>query len=145
MDVFPVYSCLERVHRGLRHCGPLDGTTHRHTLRNPLCGDEVTVSAIVEKERVLACHFEGRGCALCRASASLLTEAVRGKELSQVKRLAEELFAFLHSSKEVEPDSQTIHRLGDMVALSGVREHISRRRCATLPWEAMLLGLFEVT
>ncbi len=121
-------------HRQPQHFGPLPDATQHARLVNPLCGDEVTVSVCIAAETISACHFEGHGCALCRASASLLTVSVRGQSVQQARALGQTLLTFLQQ----EEDSQTPEGIGDLVALSGVREHPSRRRCATLPWEALL-------
>ncbi len=128
-------------HRAPHHFGPLDGATHRARLSNPLCGDEVIISAVVEGSNVSVCHFEGHGCALCRASASLLTDAVCGQNIQAISQLCEQLLAFLAPPEGTTEASQPSTELGDLAALSGVREYPSRRRCATLPWEALRLAI----
>ena len=124
-------------HRAPHHFGPLPAATHRAKLSNPLCGDEVTISAVVDGGVVSVCHFLGHGCALCRASASLLTDAIQGQNRHAIEQLSKLVFAFLQDSADSERDDQARADLGDLVALSGVREYPSRRRCATLPWEAL--------
>ena len=121
-------------HRKPHHFGPLPDATHHVRLVNPLCGDEVTISASIHHDAIAACHFEGHGCALCRASASLLTVSVRGQSVQQARALGQTLLNFLQH----ETDAQEPEGIGDLIALSGVREHPSRHRCATLPWEALL-------
>lgn len=115
--------------------GPLPGHTHEALLHNPLCGDTVTLRLRVEDSVVREARFEGQGCALSRASASLLSVAVLGATPAQALALAAELSRFLargHEQAEVDRA-----RLGELVALEGVREVPSRLRCATLPWEAL--------
>lgn len=132
-------------HRDPHHFGPLPEATHRGQLSNPLCGDEVTIALVLEATppataSISRCHFEGHGCAVCRASASLLTDAVWGLSVAAARGLADSLLQFLRSTPKSEGDQGTAsgEGLGDLVALSGVREYPSRRRCATLPWEALL-------
>lgn len=128
-------------HRAPHHFGPLATATHRARLTNPLCGDEVIIAAQVDGTVVTACHFEGHGCALCRASASLLTDAVTGRSRDQIERSCEQLLAFLQTPQSADAESQSAEELGDLRALSGVRDYPSRRRCATLPWEALRSAL----
>ena len=136
-------------HRAPHHFGPLQGATHRAQLSNPLCGDEVIIAAILDGDHITACQFEGHGCALCRASASLLTDAVSGQSRQGAAQICEQLLAFLNApqdeSQESDPAAlratESSTELGDLAALSGVREYPSRRRCATLPWEALRLAI----
>jgi len=132
-------------HRDPHHFGPLPEATHRCQLSNPLCGDEVTIALVLEAApasvaSISHCSFEGHGCAVCRASASLLTDAVHGLSVLAARGLADSLLNFLRTTpkSEGEEGTETPEGLGDLVALSGVREYPSRRRCATLPWEALL-------
>lgn len=124
-------------HREPHHFGPLPEATHHCKLSNPLCGDEVRIMLVVDASLVSRCHFEGHGCALCRASASLLTDAVKGQSIGFARELAELLQRFLSGPPEAEPPEG----IGDLGALSGVRDYPSRRRCATLPWEALTAAL----
>lgn len=124
-------------HREPHHFGPLVEATHQCKLKNPLCGDEVRISLVIAGECISRCHFEGHGCSLCRASASLLTDAVTEQTIAFARSLAERLLQFLRSAD----DSDSPEGIGDLVALGGVREYSSRRRCATLPWEALQTAL----
>jgi len=126
-------------HREPHHFGPLPDATHHCKLSNPLCGDEVRISLVISGDVIARCHFEGHGCALCRASASLLTDAVQTQTVASARRLTDCLLQFLSSPAQVDsPDG-----IGDLVALSGVREYSSRRRCATLPWEALQTAILR--
>ncbi len=106
---------------------------------NPLCGDRVTVWLDVQDERIQAVSFEGTGCAISTASASLMTEAVTGKPLAEVQELFERFHAMLTGdpSQPAEPDPA----LGKLEAFSGVREFPVRVKCATLAWHTLQSAL----
>lgn len=116
--------------------GALDGATHAATLDNPLCGDTVTMRVVVEEERVRDAKFEARGCALCRASASMLTKHAIGRSTADIAVLVARFESFVAGE---EPD----HALGDLVAFRGVQGARSRRACATLPFRALARALVE--
>jgi nitrogen fixation NifU-like protein len=125
-----------------RNKGRLDDPTGFAEGHNPLCGDNVTVTLRTEHGRVKEIAFEGAGCAVSTASASLMTEAVKGKTLDE----AESLFRrFQHMVTEV-GESTAGEDLGDLQVLAGVRAYPVRIKCATLPWHtlhAALLGEAE--
>lgn len=119
--------------------GPLPSATHEASVHNALCGDNVTLRLRVEGDTIAEARFEGDGCALSRASASLLTLAVAGRSRPEAEALAAELDRLL--SRGPEHDAADRPRLGDLVSLEGVRDVPARRRCATLPWEALRAAL----
>jgi nitrogen fixation NifU-like protein len=107
---------------------------------NPLCGDQITVFLDVEGGRIQKVRFEGVGCAISTASASLMTEAVEGKTVEE----ARELFDRVHhmvTEEGKEPDEALEGELGKLEALSGVREYPVRIKCATLAWHALKAAL----
>jgi nitrogen fixation NifU-like protein len=104
---------------------------------NPSCGDEISVYARVEDGVIQDVRFEGRGCSISQASASMMTEQVRGKSLQEVKALIEEFKGMMQGRPAEEG------RLGDLVALQGVRRFPVRVKCATLAWMALLQGVQE--
>jgi nitrogen fixation protein NifU and related proteins len=120
-----------------RNLGPLPGRTHEARAHNPLCGDTVTLRLALGDGRIAEARFEGQGCALSRASASLLTLAVTGKTREEAIALAAELDRLIGADHD-HADRAT---LGDLTALEGVRDVPARRRCATLPWEALRSAL----
>ena len=136
-----------------RNYGPLPGATHQAAIDNPLCGDMISVALQVESKvqdpaappRIQVARFAGDGCAIARASASLLTTMVTGKTVVEARALAAELQRFLASpspTDAAEPDhSAEFPALGELVALQGLRSVPSRRRCGTLPWEALVAAL----
>ena len=102
--------------------------------RNPLCGDEVTLSlAFGDDGRVRDVRFTGRGCSISQAAASMLTEAVRGKTRDEVEALLARYTAMVHGDAAAKDDPS----LGELRALSGVSRFPARIRCATLAWSAL--------
>ena len=103
---------------------------------NPLCGDRLTLYVKVEGDRVADVAFQGVGCAISKASASLMTEAVKGKTIAEARALFERFHDMVTSSPETDaPD------LGKLSVLSGVREYPTRVKCASLAWHTMKAAL----
>ena len=126
-----------------RNFGPLATANRSARGDNPLCGDKIRLALEVEGGRIAEVAFEGAGCAISTASASLMTEAVRGKTVEEVH----ELFHRFHDlmTGKAEPGAAG---LGKLEALGGVREYPMRVKCATLAWhtlEAALAGDGEET
>jgi nitrogen fixation protein NifU and related proteins len=114
----------------------LDCANHRAKGHNPLCGDQVTVYLKVADDVIEDLSFEGAGCAISTASASLMTEALKGKKIAEV----EHLFDDFH--KMVTTDEDEAHpELGKLEALAGVREFPARVKCATLAWHTLQAAL----
>lgn len=116
--------------RSPRNFHALDSATHRADGHNPLCGDQLTVYARVQDGVVQEVSFIGHGCAISTASASLMTEAVSGMEISEIDTLFRHIHAML---TEAHPDCD----LGKLEVLSGVREFPARVKCATLAWHTL--------
>lgn len=116
--------------RNPRNFHALENATHYADGHNPLCGDQLTVYAIVKDGIVQEVSFIGHGCAISKSSASLMTEAVQGKTIAEV----EDLFKNIHTMlTEAHPDCD----LGKLEVLSGVREFPARVKCATLAWHTL--------
>ncbi len=116
-----------------RNFGRLEGATHKAEGFNPLCGDQLTLYLRVgEDGRIEEVAFEGKGCAISTASASLLTEAVKGKTLEE----AERLFRGFHGMIMDEPAAEPVE-LGKLEVLAGVKEFPTRVKCATLAWHTL--------
>jgi nitrogen fixation NifU-like protein len=122
--------------RAPRNEGPLAGATHEATADNPLCGDVVTMRCIVDGDHVRAARFEGRGCALARAAASILTTRAAGATPTELRTLAATFEQFVRDA----PDAP-VPDLGELAAFAGVRAAKSRRTCATLAFRALLEAL----
>ena len=104
--------------------------------KNPLCGDEITVYLTVDGDDVVQdVAFQGTGCAISTASASLMTEAIKGKRCDEVR----ELFARFHELVTCEKKDGA--GLGKLVVFAGVREFPMRVKCATLPWHTVRSAL----
>jgi nitrogen fixation NifU-like protein len=99
---------------------------------NPLCGDEITIHAKVGEGRVAEVTFEGRGCSISQASASMLTESVGGKPIGEAGALAADFRSMMEGRHE--PDEG---RFGDLVALKGVVKYPVRIKCAVLAWDVL--------
>jgi len=104
---------------------------------NPLCGDEVRVSLRVRDGIVEDVRFEGKGCSISQASASMMTERVKGRTVAEAKSLIGAFRAMMHGEAGGGED------LGDLEALSGVRKFPIRVKCATLSWTTLELALAE--
>jgi nitrogen fixation NifU-like protein len=99
---------------------------------NPLCGDRVTVYLRIEDGRVVDASFQGSGCAISKASASLMTDTVKGKTLQEVEELFEKFQAMITRT----PD-EPVDELGKLSVLAGVRQFPMRVKCASLPWHTL--------
>ena len=121
-----------------RNFGPLENANRTAEGRNPLCGDEIRVYLRLDGDTIEDIKFEGRGCAISKASASMMTMSLKGKSTEE----AEQLFQSVHdmltgeSDPEADPDE-----MGRLAVLSGVREFPVRVKCASLGWHAMRAAL----
>jgi len=123
--------------RAPRNAGALADATHQATIDNPLCGDTVTLHARVESGVIRDIAFEGRGCALSRAAASIMTTMVHGRTTDASRDLAAAFERFVQSA----PDAAVPEELGELRAFAGVRRFRSRRVCALLGFRALLRAL----
>ena len=120
-----------------RNFRELENATTRMEGYNPLCGDRVTVYVKLDDGRIEDMSFQGSGCAISRASASMMTATIKGKTIEE----AERLFGAFHEmvTGGVEPGDED--DLGDLEVLAGVAEFPSRVKCATLSWHSMMSAL----
>jgi nitrogen fixation NifU-like protein len=114
-----------------RNFRELEGATGHSEGKNPLCGDQISVWVKVEGGRVKEATFTGQGCAISKASASLMTSAIAGKTTGEVNAIFEHFHAMV-TGKEA-PDAS----LGSLRALGGVSKYPIRVKCASLAWHAM--------
>jgi nitrogen fixation protein NifU and related proteins len=118
--------------------GPIEGATCTLDGHNPLCGDQLTLYLTLEDGRITDIGFEGAGCAISQASASLMTDMLKG--LSDEQAL--DLFARVHAMLTVEPtEGSPEPEVGKMIALSGIWEYPTRVKCATLAWQTLRAAL----
>ena len=137
MDLTDLYRDVIVDHnRNPRNFGKLEHANRTAEGNNPLCGDRLHVFVEVEGDVVRDIRFECKGCAISTASASLMSEAVKGKRLGEVRNLFEEVHAML-----TRHDAPVPADLGKLAALSGVREFPARVKCASLAWHTLNAAL----
>lgn len=112
--------------------------THICPGHNPLCGDHLTVYVAAKGDVVADVSFEGSGCAISKASASMMTEAVKGKTLEEVRSIFNEFHNMLMGELDVK---SAPHHLGKLAIFEGVKEYSSRVKCASLSWHALVGAL----
>jgi nitrogen fixation NifU-like protein len=122
--------------RSPRHFGSLPSPTHQARGQNPSCGDDLQVTMNVAQGQVQDIRFSGKGCAICIASASMMTEAVQGRDVAVAQQLHERYRAVL--TGELEPEAA---HLGKLISLAGVRRYPGRIKCALLGWHALMHAL----
>ena len=121
-----------------RNFGAPEDANHHAEGHNPLCGDQLTVHVTLEDGLVKDVGFEGQGCAISKASASLMTEAVKGMPAAEAEKLFEAFHALVTSDPRSEPDDSA---LGKLAVFGGVREFPMRVKCATLCWHTLKSAL----
>ncbi len=121
-----------------RNCRALDGPHHEADGHNPLCGDRLKVFARLEGDKITEVSFQGNGCAISMASASMMTQALEGKTLNEAARLVGEFTQLVRGEGSHDPET-----LGKLVVFSGVSEFPVRVKCATLPWHTLKAALAE--
>lgn len=115
-----------------RNFGSLADANYCKCGHNPLCGDKLTLSIKVKEEIIEDIRFEGNGCAISVASASLMTEAIKGKTIAQMETLFAEFHALVTTG-----NAESAENLGKLVVFSGVSEFPVRVKCATLAWHTL--------
>ncbi len=119
-----------------RNVGELPNPTVRAEGTNPLCGDEIAFSLYLDGDRVRDIRFQGKGCAISQATASMLTEEIKGKSLAEVRQLIQAMKGLMQGQ---EPDPSV--DLGNLETLAGVRKFPVRIKCAALSWNVLEQGL----
>jgi nitrogen fixation protein NifU and related proteins len=117
-----------------RNYGKLEGANREQEGLNPLCGDHMVIYLQLGDDKIENVGFEAQGCAISKASASLMTDAVKGKTPGEVEELFQRVHAMLTAPQGTEPD---LEGLGKLAVLSGVRDYPSRIKCASLGWHAL--------
>jgi nitrogen fixation protein NifU and related proteins len=121
-----------------RNRGILEDGSHTINMNNPTCGDRIQLTMKVEDGIVRDVKYEGEGCSISMSSASMMTQAIKGKKIEEALKLAK-IFSDMIQGKEYDEDVD----LGDIEALQGVSKFPARIKCATLAWKAMEKGLKE--
>ncbi len=137
MDLRDLYRDVIVDHnRSPRNFGRLEPADAHAEGVNPLCGDRLDLYVSFDGERMRELKFEGKGCAISIASASLMTEALKGRTRAEAQRWFEALHSLL-----TRPDYEPAFDLGKLAALSGVREFPARVKCASLCWHTLNAAL----
>lgn len=132
-----LYQQIILDHSKERHgAGPLEGADAEHHEYNPTCGDEITLRVKLDPahERIEQVAWEGDGCSISMASASVLTDLVQGRPVDEALATADVFREMLRSKGEGEPDEDV---LGDAIAFHGVAKYVMRIKCAMLGWVAL--------
>ena len=116
-----------------RNFGEIEGADRHAEGYNPLCGDRLTVYLNLEKDVITEAAFQGSGCAISKASASLMTDAVKGKTVAEARLLFDRFHAMITNSANENFESQ----VGKLAVLAGVRDYPMRVKCAILAWHAL--------
>lgn len=124
-----------------RNFGVLENATHKAEGHNPLCGDHLTLTLKVDGEKVDGIAFTGESCAICKASASMMTAAVKGKARQEAETLIQEFRDMATGTLDF--DKQP-HHLGRLTVFAGVRDLPTRVKCAILPWHTLHAALNSV-
>jgi nitrogen fixation NifU-like protein len=124
-----------------RNFGTLEHPSRTARGHNPLCGDRLTLQVALEGDRIKDVAFEGSGCAISKASASLMTEAIKGHTIDE----AQALFDRFHSLVTTPPDVPvSTEGLGKLAVFAGVREYPARVKCASLAWHTMKNAVADI-
>ena len=137
-------------YRSPRNRGELEPPAAHAVGHNPLCGDEIDVYLLVADGLVTDVKVGGQGCSISQSSASMMSQAVKGKPVAEVRALVRRFKGMMSIEDETEPDSDVAAaaaavKLGDLEALQGVVKFPVRIKCATLAWNTLLSALDEAT
>ena len=125
-----------------RNKGKCEGYTNDAKAHNPLCGDKVHIYLKLNNEKLIEdLSFEGEGCAISLASASILTETVKGKDLSFIKKISEDFIKMIKNKTKITINSLTADQITTIASLSGVQEFPMRVKCATMVWHTLLSAI----
>lgn len=116
-----------------RNYGVLEHASHHAEGHNPLCGDHLSVALQLQGETIEQIAFQGESCAICKASASMMTAAVKGKTRDQAQALSHEFLAMATGKLDLSQPNQ----IGRLAVFAGVRDLPTRVKCAILPWHTL--------
>ena len=125
-----------------RNKGKCEGFTSDAKAHNSLCGDKVHIYLKLNKDKQIEnLSFEGEGCAISLASASILTETVKGKDLPFIKKISEDFLNMIKNKTKLTINSLTSNQITTIKSLSGVQEFPMRVKCATMAWHTLLSAI----
>ena len=144
MELSTLYQDVILEHnRSPRNFHRMDDADRHAEGRNPLCGDQLAVWLKLDGDRVSDVSFEGSGCAISKASASLMTGAVKGKTLAEIERLFERFHDIV--TGKCPPGAESRREVGKLAVFSGISSFPVRVKCATLSWHALKAALEQGT
>jgi nitrogen fixation NifU-like protein len=124
-----------------RNFGALANASHKAEGHNPLCGDHISVTLKLDGDRVDGIAFQGEACAICKASASMMTASVKGKTRQDAETLIQEFRDMATGKLDLQ---QQPHRLGRLTVFAGVHDLPTRVKCAILPWHTLHAALHSI-
>lgn len=138
VDLDDIYSEVILEHnKHPRNRGRVENATHESHCDNPVCGDKIDLSLRVRNGRIEDVRFLGEGCAISQSSASIMTQMIKGKPVAEAEALGEEFRQMLLEG-DYEPNAA---KLGDLIALQGVKKLHARVKCAVCAWHALRAAL----
>ena len=143
MEIKELYQEIILDHgKNPRNKGRCEGYNHDAKAHNPLCGDKVHIYLKLDEEKkIVDLSFEGEGCAISLASASILTDTLKGKELSFTKKISEDFLNMVKNKTKITLNSLTEDQITTITSLSGVQQFPMRVKCATMAWHTLLSAL----
>ena len=139
MDLKQLYQDIILEHgKSPRNLGKCEGYSHEAKGYNPLCGDKVHVYLKLDSgKKVQSLTFEGEGCAISLASASIMTELVKGKSFEEAKEIMDAFINMIKNTSEIESNHLDEDQKTKLMSLSGVKQFPMRVKCATLSWHTL--------
>ncbi len=128
-------------YRSPRNRGELPPPANKAEGHNPLCGDEITVFVQVDGDVVSDVKVSGQGCSISQSSASMMSQAIKGKSLDEVRALVHRFKVMMSIEEDADDATQPAVKLGDLEALQGVVKFPVRIKCATLAWNTLVEAL----
>lgn len=128
-------------YRSPRNRGELPPPANKAEGHNPLCGDEITVFVQVDGDVVSDVKVSGQGCSISQSSASMMSQAIKGKSLDEVRALVHRFKVMMSIEEDADEAAPTTVKLGDLEALQGVVKFPVRIKCATLAWNTLVEAL----
>ena len=143
MDLKQLYQDIILEHgKSPRNLGKCKGYCHEAKGYNPLCGDKVHIYLKIDnKNKVENLTFEGDGCAISLASASIMTELVKGKSFEETKEIMNAFLKMIKNTSEIQTNHLDENQKTKLMSLSGVKQFPMRVKCATLPWHTLVSAM----
>ena len=143
MDLKQLYQDIILEHgKNPRNLGKCEGYNHEAKGYNPLCGDKVHVYLKLDNvKKVEGLTFEGEGCAISLASASIMTELIRGKSINDAKEIMNAFLNMIKNTSEIQSNHLDEDQKTKLMSLSGVKQYPMRVKCATLSWHTLISAI----